>query len=875
MNSRTGVENSLCLCGKFTFLPSKDFAILVLSFAKTIQYMKNPMLLLIVLMLATAAHTQSRLESPDEFLPHRIGETFTPHHLLVDYYEYVADNSPYVKLIEYGRTNEQRPLIMAFVSTPENLARLEQIRENHLRKAGLLAGQATNDNIAIVWLSFSVHGNEAAGSESSMPVLYELVDPNNARTKEWLKNTIVILAPSLNPDGYSRYTHWYRGAANRIPNPNLASREHNEPWPGGRVNHYLFDLNRDWAWATQLETQHLLEQYRQWMPHIHADIHEQGMDSPYYFAPAAEPFHKYITDWQREFQTQIGKNHAKYFDENGWLYFTKERFDLFYPSYGDTYPIFNGAIGMTYEQGGHSRAGRAGLLNNGDTLRLIDRIMHHKTTALSTVEIASQHADAVNENFRSYFNRAANTPSGEYKTYVIKAGTDKDRLKRLTKLLDRHNIQYGSIKGSQRATGFDYLSGEEKSINILPRDLVVSAYQPMGTFAQVLFDPEPELVDSLTYDITAWAIPYIYGLEAYAFKQRIQPEQNFDINRKEEFTDKSVAQPYAYVVAWKSLEDARFLSELMKQGVRVRLAQTAFRINGLNYERGTLVITRADNKPLGLKLGPLITQIANTLEQEVNVVETGFVEVGPDLGSDVFSILKAPNVAIVGGKATFPNEFGQVWWYFEQELNYPITVIDSDDLEYADLRNYDVLVLPEGRYRLHDRLAEKLNSWVSSGGRLIAIGYAVRSLEGQSGFSLTGKSGDSSKEAAEPMLGSYAAQERESISEEIPGAIFKTKLDNTHPLGYGLSDTYFTLKSGSMSYPYQSDMWNVATIGKEPFIQGFVGANAKKAQEESVIFAVEEKGRGVVIYMIDNPLYRGFWEQGKFLFSNAVFFVGQ
>jgi hypothetical protein len=219
-------------------------------------HMQKKYSLWMALLLSCATTAFAQLKSPDEFLPHRWGENFTPHHLLADYVAHVAANSNHVKLIPYGRTNEARPLMIAVVSTPENLARIEDIRTNNLRRAGTVAGAADAAlDRAIVWLSFSVHGNEAPGSEASMAVLYDLVNPANPLTKTWLKNTIVIIDPSLNPDGYSRYTHWFRGVANRIPDANPAAREHREPWPGGRVNHYYFDLNRDWAWQTQVESQ--------------------------------------------------------------------------------------------------------------------------------------------------------------------------------------------------------------------------------------------------------------------------------------------------------------------------------------------------------------------------------------------------------------------------------------------------------------------------------------------------------------------------------------------------------------------------------------------------------------------------------------------
>ncbi|MEK7255979.1 MAG: M14 family zinc carboxypeptidase, partial [Bacteroidota bacterium] len=401
------------------------------------SFQKLPFLTCLLLLSATL-FGQNKIKSPDEFLPHKLGEQFTEHAMLVDYFQHVAANSNQVKLVEFGKTNQERPQILAILSSPENLARIEEIRLNNLRLASLASTSAvgTNGNagansqpITIVWLGFSVHGNEAAGSEASMGVLYDLTNPGNRQAQEWLKNTVVLMEPSVNPDGYSRYTSWYRNASPKLPDPNPIAREHDEPWPGGRVNHYLHDLNRDWAWATQVESQNRLKIYNDWLPHVAADLHEQYYDSPYYFAPAAQPYHKFLTKWQADFQVEIGRNNAKYFDENGWLYFTKEVFDLFYPSYGDTYPCFNGAIGMTYEQGGHSRAGRAILMPHGDTLTLADRVAHHRTAALATVEISSKNAAPLVKNFQDYFQKSQTEPPGTYKAFIVKGTNPAHKLK--------------------------------------------------------------------------------------------------------------------------------------------------------------------------------------------------------------------------------------------------------------------------------------------------------------------------------------------------------------------------------------------------------------------------------------------------------------
>jgi len=823
----------------------------------------------VILFLVGQISAQNIL-SPNDFLKHNIGEQFTPHHQLVDYYEHVAANSPYVMLKYYGDTNEGRPLILAFVSTPENLAKLEDIRLNHLRRTGLEQGAVDeNMDFAVTWLSFSVHGNEAAGSEASMPVLYELVAPGNEKTKGWLENSIVIIDPSVNPDGYARYTNWYRQYSNRIPNPNLNSLEHNEPWPNGRVNHYLFDLNRDWAWATQVESQQRLPMYNQWMPHVHADLHEMGINSPYYFAPAAQPYHEYITNWQAAFQNDIGRNHAKYFDKEGWLYYTKEVFDLLYPSYGDTYPTFSGAIGMTYEQGGSGRAGRTGMMSNGDNRTLQDRVAHHKTTALSTIEIASKNASRLNKNFVSYFNKARNNPNGDYKTYVVKGSNPRAKLVRLKKLLDLHRVAYGTVNQAQKVNGFDYKSASEKMNNIEKGDLVISAYQPKGVFVQVLFDPETKVVDSLTYDITAWSLPYAHGLEAFAVKNKIAADGTFNLPSLE--SPKKVERPVAYAIRWQSVQDAHFLAQLLKANMKVRYATVPFSLDGAQFETGTLVISKADNRNMKDDFYSTVEAIAKNNEQIIKPLSTGFMDSGKDLGSGSYELITAPKIAIVGDRPTSPNEFGQVWYYFEQELNYPITVLTMNNLFRVDLDEYDILVLPEGRFGFSDNQAQELSTWVRNGGRLIVIGSSVRAFAGLNGFSLERLDSDSEEEERDTPA-KYGDAAREYISSTTPGAIFETQIDATHPLGFGLGDTYFSLKTGTQAYPYQENMWNIGYINSNPKTFGFVGVEARKRLKKNMIFGVEQKGGGSVVYLVDNPLYRAFWEQGKLLFSNAVFF---
>ncbi|MEL6658610.1 MAG: M14 family zinc carboxypeptidase [Bacteroidota bacterium] len=833
--------------------------------------LKQLLLWLSLALLPTALVAQ--LQSPSDFLPHELGETFTPYHLLVDYFQYVAANSEQVVLEEYGSTYEDRPLMVAIVSSPENMAQLEAIRLNHLRRAGLEEG-APDPSLdrAVVWLSYTVHGNEPAGSESSLGVVYDLANTANTEVQDWLKNTIVILDPVLNPDGNSRYVHWYRSIATTSRDINPAVREHREPWPGGRVNHYMFDLNRDWAWQTQIESQQRIVKYHQWMPHVHADLHEQWYNNPYYFAPAAQPYHTYITEWQSEFQVEIGKNHARYFDQNGWLYFTREVFDLLYPSYGDTYPTFNGSIGMTYEQGGHSRGGAAILLPNSDTLTLYDRVEHHRTTSLSTIEISSKSSDRLVQQFSDYFKRAENNPTGPYKTYIIKGDNEQDRMEALITFFDRNGIEYGRAGSLTTVNAFNYQTGKDESVRIGNNDLVISAYQPRSVLTQVLLDPVTEVVDSLTYDITAWSLPYAYGLEAYATTTRVSVADGYDFGPYRNELGANSA-PYAYLVPWNSLKGAHFLAQVLKAGIQVRASSSDFQLRGQQYDAGTLVITRADNRK-NSSFDATIKRLARANQVDIRVASTGFTDNAPDLGSGSMTLIKAPTVAMVAGEGTYGTEAGQVWHYFEQRIDYPIHIFYPDDLENWTGDDIDILILPEGYYGMSDETVDNIRSWVRGGGKLIGIGAALSSLAGKSGFGLTYKSNTSDNSPSEPNDDdSYSGSERRSIANAIPGAVFSVDMDVTHPLGFGLDDTYFSLKTGTTAFEPLDNGWNVGQIGDAPYISGFVGSNAKEKIKNTLVYGVHRHGRGQMVYLVDNPLYRGFWENGLFLFSNALFMV--
>jgi len=834
------------------------------------NYIYRMATLVALMVLAVVFSASAQLKSPQEYLGYAMGERFTPHHKIVEYSRYVAEQSDRVTIQEFGESYEGRPLVYLTISTPENMANIDEIRQNNLKLTGIHQGNPTTNQKAIVWLSYNVHGNEAVASEAALWTLWELADPSNTKTAAWLENTVVIMDPCLNPDGRDRYVVWYHQQVGFEPNMNMDAREHYEPWPGGRPNHYLFDMNRDWAWQTQKETQARIKLYHTWMPHVHIDFHEMGMDSPYYFAPAAEPYHEYITPWQREFQTTIGMKNIKYFDQNGWLYFTREVFDLFAPSYGDTWPTMNGAIGITVEQGGSGRAGLAGTKANGDTLSFYDRVIHQHVTGMASVEATAEHYQNVIKEFKAFFDKGQSNPPGKYKSYLVKASNNPDDLKSFTDWLDRNYIRYGYANGGTTVSGFSYKQGSDQRVSVEAGDIVINVAQPKGMQISVLFEPKTTVVDSLTYDFTAWAVPYSRGLDAYALPSALPATGSA---KAKAAAPALPEKPYTYVLPYKSIEDARYLAKLLRHKVHARFANRPFEIEGRSYERGTIILTREDNEDIA-DFDNIVRKAAADHGRTLYATSTGFVVRGGDFGSD-YSYIGHPKVLSVTGETVSSTSAGEIWFFFEQVLGYPITLVDSGAFNRTDLKKYDVIVLASSFNALrNDAGMTKLMDWVKGGGKLILLGSAASVVAGHKDFEDLKFKESPSQDSSNPQPG-YASRERRSMSFSNAGSIYKVKLDNTHPLAYGYGDVTHTMKLSSNALGYTKDGWNVGIVPKGGYTAGFVGHKIKPSLEESANFVVMNAGSGTVVVMHDNPLYRGFWESGKLMMSNAFFFVGK
>ncbi len=820
--------------------------------------------------LAYSGQATAQIPKPTDFLS---GYTtaFTPHHQLVDYFEAVAETSPRVQLYEYGRSYEGRPLLVAFVSSSDNIRNLQAIRTAHLSRSGITQTTPTAKPVAVVWLSYSVHGNEAAGSEASIQVLYDLATAAPGNTDSlaaFLENTIVIIDPSLNPDGYTRYTDDQRRRATKFPQAHPSAWEHTEAWPNGRTNHYLFDLNRDWAWATQKETQARLTLYQQWMPHVHADVHEMGHNSSYYFAPAAEPFHDYITDFQRSFQTKIGQNHARLFDAQGWLYYTREEFDLLYPSYGDTYPTFNGAIGMTYEQAGSGFAGRAVETAFGDTLTLADRIAHHHATSLSTIAVASRNAEQLIAASADFRKAATSKPRGKAEAYVFPLATNSPaKLQSLLRILNLHAITYGSAASTSSISGQSYSNSQITNRKIAKGDLVVPARQMQGVLAQVLLDPSTRVPDSLTYDITAWSLPTVLGLDGYALHNTVALGDTFQLPRNTAMD----APAYGFAINMDGFGAWQAVAPLLREGLVARYAPTASELGAQVLPAGTLFVLARD-----FSSSAYAKTYSAAVERGLSLLplRSGFARKGFDIGSDNVSKLAAPTVVLVQADEVDVNAFGHVWHMFEQRLDYPIRPVPWQEISLESLADVDVVIIPDSRLDFTGGKLESLTAWVRGGGRLIVMEASAEALGAAEGFALSKKEDKPGLRTADdddPMP-AYANRQRARISSNVPGALIETQVDHTHPLAFGLGKDFYTLRTAERRWAFLKDGYNVIGLRTSPDVRGFVGSDVLAELEETLTIGVQPLGQGEVVYAADNLAYRGFWEHGMQVLANAVFY---
>ncbi|HSJ10318.1 MAG TPA: M14 family metallopeptidase, partial [Longimicrobiales bacterium] len=717
--------------------------------------------------------------SPEQVLGYALGERFTDHGGVVRYFERLAAAAPtMVRLQPYGETPEGRSLVQAVIARPDHLQRLDEI----LRMNALLSDPATSpqqmrdvaaSNPAVVYFSYGVHGNESSSSEAAMWTAWDLVRgaPDVAGV---LDSVVVIIDPVANPDGRDRYVNWYRQARGARPNASPEAREHWEPWPGGRVNHYHFDLNRDWSWATQPETQARLATWHRWNPQVHVDFHEMGYTSSYFFFPAAAPINplypKHILDWGKYF----GDANAAAFDAHGLAYYTGEGFDLFYPGYGDSWPSLLGAIGMTYEQAGHSRAGQMIERPDGDTLTLAGRASNHRMTGNATLRAsAARRSDLLADFGRFHATMGENLPD-----IVIVPG-DRGREAALLELLGRQGIQVQRAARAFRAETTPH-AGFQARREFPTGTLLVRARQPRGRLAVTLLLPEIVLDAAYSYDISAWSLPFAYGIEAHSIERTPDAGWSTAVAPLRSAAAMPASAPYGFL-AEPGFEQWPTVIRYLEAGGRARVLNKPFTIAGKQWPAGTLFFPR-----LGVQ--GYLDKVRDSGLLEIAVpVASGRATEGNDLGTGESLTLELPRVALLSGEGVSANAMGAQWFFLEQTMRIPFDQLPINRVAGADLSVYDVIIAPDmGRTALGEAGNTALTQWIRNGGTLVATGSAARGVGAavaEVKLREAPKEPDSSRIAR--ALRGREERELDQWREQVPGAILTVQLDTAHQLAFG------------------------------------------------------------------------------------------
>jgi hypothetical protein len=849
---------------------------------------------------------------------HEWGEKITSHHETEKYiFALQQAAGSRMKIVKYGETWEGRALYVLIIGSPSNIARVDEIKAGMQRLAdSRKTSPAEADALikslpAVVWLMHSVHGNEISSTDAALLTAYHLLAVRNDDLIEnAMKNIVVLIDPLQNPDGRDRFINYFRQNMGRFPDGDLQSAEHNEVWPGGRTNHYLFDMNRDWFAQTQPETRGRAKLYLEWFPQVVADLHEMGTNSSYYFAPPALPWNPNLTKTQLDWLARFGRNNAAWFDRFKFDYFTREGYDSFYPGYGEGWPLFHGSIGMTYEQ-----ASVRGLVANRDdetTMVYRDSVHHHFIASISTIENASKNREGVLRFFYDHRRIAVEEGKTEaVKEFIITPGNDPNRAARLAATLMMSGIE---VKRAEAAFSNpktrDYGDGGLQARAFPAGSFIVSLAQPAKRLARTLMDrqtdQDKEFLDEQVvrhrlrlseqfYDVTGWSLPLLFDVPCFAAEQVSNVQATLLKEVPKPAGQLHGGQPkLAYLIAWGTQSAAEALADLFRQDVRVHSSDKAFRLGTASFPAGSLIIKVKDNPA---NLHERMTKLAAERGVDVYATDSSWMEEGPNFGSNSVNYLPRPRVALAYNAPVSSNSVGWLRYLIEQRYGYPVTTIRTEQLRFVDLSRYNVLILPDGNYGQMLGDGAFLREWVQRGGTLVGIGNATAWLADEKVNLLatkrekrdrpvshaTGKDRendaakeqkDGAKPAPDPV--ERATQPTDESPSPTPGAILRVRVDRSHWLGFGYGETTTVMMDSNRIFSLlKLDRGsNVAVYLPEDnfYASGFLFDDARKQIPNKAYLMHARLGRGNVVGFAEDPNYRAFMDGLNVMFLNAVFF---
>ncbi|MBX3279141.1 MAG: peptidase M14 [Acidobacteria bacterium] len=860
---------------------------------------------------------------------HDFGERITMHHEMERYIHALEQSARNrVRVHKYAETWEGKPLYYLIIGSPANINRLDAIRNGIQKLADprqtteVEANELIRTLPSIVWLICGVHGNEISSVDAGLLTAYHLLAAqNDDLVNGAFANSLVIIDPMQNPDGRDRFINYFRQNTGRWHDADLQSAEHNEVWPSGRVNHYLFDMNRDWFAQTQLETRGRTRAFLEWFPQVFADLHEMGTESTYYFAPPALPYNPNITSAQHEWLRSFGRNNGKWFDRFGFDYFTRENYDSFYPGYGEGWPMFHGSIGMTYEQA--SVRGMIAQRRDETRLHYRDSVRHHFIAALSTVEHTANNREQLLKYFYEYRRTAIEEGRREaVKEYIIAPGADPNRAARLASWLMASGIEVKRATAPfNNARTRDYYEETLQSREFPAGTFVVTLAQPAKRLARTLMDKrteqDKEFIDEQReknrkrqpeefYDVTAWSLPFLFDAQCYTaetassgqFAQLKEPP-------KPEGKVEGGPAALAYLIPWGTQSAASALADLFRQDIRVHSTDKQFKQNGVNYPAGTLIVKVKDNPS---DLFDRMKRLSSEHGVNIRATESAWVEEGPNFGSANVNFLVKPKIALAYNTPTSPNSAGWVRYLIEQRFGYPVTTIRAEQLRSADLSRYNVLILPDSfaGYGSVFNDGNKLREWMAQGGTLISFANATTWLtderinllptkrerrdkgevksdkpsEAPAQAKPASRAGDAAQQGAPPSPDAKdqqtdkALEPKEEWPSQTPGAILRASVDREHWLGFGYGATVPVLVDSNRIFtPLRLDQGvNIVRYLPEDkfYLSGLMWDDARKQIPNKSYLMYVRIGRGHLVSFAEDPGYRAFLEGLHVMLMNAV-----
>jgi len=801
----------------------------------------------------------SNIPTPKQVIGHEVGEWHVTHDKLMFYMQKLAESSERITIENRGETFEGRPILLLTVTSPKNHKNIEKIRKDHV---ALTENGANSLNIktmpVVVYQGFSIHGNEPSGANAGLAYAYYLAAAQGPEIEELLNNMVILMDPSFNPDGLQRFAYWANTNKSIQLNPDNNEREYHEVWPGGRTNHYWFDMNRDWLPVQLPESRARIASFHRWMPNILTDHHEMGTNSTFFFQPG-EPtrVHPLTPKMNQTLTAEIGTYHAKALDKIGSLYYSEEDYDDYYYGKGSTFPDVNGSIGILFEQGssrGHIQESENGTLTFPFTIR------NQFTTALSTVEAAKEMRVKL-LNYQRQFFKDMGIEYSIGRAQAIVFGDNKDAAKawHLAEVLNRHKIKFHELSGDVRLNGTFYKKGHSYVVPIKQRNY---------RLIKAMFEKRTSFTDSIFYDISAWTFPLAFNLDhtevrsmGYAGKE--VTELPLIQGAAETKSD------YAYLFEWNEYYTPKALNKIIQKDLRAKVAKAPFTLEGNQYGYGTIMVP-VQNQELGsTEIHQFLKEVAEESKIEITGVQTGLT-MGIDLGSNDFDPIEKQKVALLVGNGVRSYDAGEIWHLFDTRYDMEITKIDINYFNDVDLSTYTDFIMPSMRKDgLSKKQVEKLKDWVKKGGTLIGYRNVAEWFEKNKFMKLKFK-----KDSLTAKNVSFAQKNAFKGAQVTGGAIFETKLDLSHPINYGYHRNSLPVFRNTNLFiePDKNSYNNPIQYTNSPLMSGYISEENLELLKNSVPFRVQGLGKGRVIAFTDNTNFRAFWYGTNKLLMNAIFF---